>query len=188
MNIQGKRILLRAIEESDLLTLHKWANDPELQDAMGAIHFPSSMDFHKRWFERLKDDPLNQRFAIEAPDLGLIGLSSIINIDWRNNHAWHGVMIGDKNTRGKGYGVDAVMATVRYAFDELHLQRLDGSMIEYNTISIKSYCGEKLGWKEEGRRRDYYFRKGRYWDQIVVGITVGDYRELIEKTNYWDEN
>jgi RimJ/RimL family protein N-acetyltransferase len=40
---------------------------------------------------------------------------------------------------------------------------------------------------EEGRRRNYYFRKGRYWDQIVVGITKQDYYNLIEKTNYWNE-
>jgi RimJ/RimL family protein N-acetyltransferase len=79
------------------------------------------------------------------------------------------------------------MATMRYAFEELNLERLDGSMLEYNQISISTYCGKKLGWKEEGRRRNYYFRKGRYWDQILVGITRQDYLELIERTRYWDD-
>lgn len=153
---------------------------------MGAIHFPSSKVFHKKWFDGLQEDQLNQRFAIEAPDLGLIGVSSIIKIDWRNNHAWHGVMIGDKDIRGKGYGIDAIMATMRYAFDELHLKRLDGSMIEYNSISINSYCGKRLGWSIEGTKKDYYFRKGRYWDQIIVGITANDYYEIANKTKYWD--
>lgn len=185
MNIQGKSLILRAIEESDLTILHQWANDPETQDIIGGLHFPSSMDFHKAWFQNLKDDQLNQRLAIDVPDLGIIGITSIINIDWRNNHAWHGVMLGDKDIRGKGYGVDAVMTTMRYAFDELHLERLDGSMIEYNTVSLSFYC-EKLGWKKEGRRRDWFFRKGRYWDQVIVGITKQDYEQLIEETNYWD--
>ena len=36
---------------------------------MGDIHFPSSMDFHKKWFENLKEDSLNQRFAIDTPDM-----------------------------------------------------------------------------------------------------------------------
>jgi len=184
MNIIGKSIFLRAIEESDLVTLHKWANDPNTQDIMGGVHFPSSMDFHKLWFEKLKDDVLNQRFAIEAPDVGIIGISSIINLDWRNNHAWHGVMLGDANIRGKGFGIDAVMATMRYSFDELHLERLDGSIIEYNSLSYSFYCN-KLGWKVEGRRRNYYYRKGRYWDQLVVGITKDDYKCLVDETNYW---
>ena len=77
------------------------------------------------------------------------------------------------------------MATMRYAFEELNLERLDGSMIEYNQQSIATYCGKKLGWKEEGRRRSYFYRKGRYWDQVVVGVTRQDYFELIKTTNYW---
>ena len=185
MNIKGKSVILRAIEEDDLVTLHRWANDYETQDVMGNIHFPSSLDFHRSWFQNLKNEPLNQRFAIQAPGAGLIGISSIINIDWRNNHAWHGVMLGDAEIRGKGYGADAVMATMRYAFDELHLERLDGSMIEYNEGSVAFYCG-KLGWKEEGRQRNWFFRRGRYWDRIVVGITRNDYANLVEKTKYWD--
>jgi RimJ/RimL family protein N-acetyltransferase len=186
MNIQGKKITLKAIEEQDLILLHEWANDTQTQDIMGDIHFPSSMSFHKEWFDKLKNDKLNQRLAIHTPDLGLIGLSTIINIDWKNNHSWHGIFLGNKDIRGKGYGIDSVMATMRYAFDELHMERLDGSMIEYNETSINFYCN-KLGWKKEGIRRNYYFRKGRYWDQVIVGITKEDYYQLIKENKYWDE-
>jgi RimJ/RimL family protein N-acetyltransferase len=185
MNIRGKVVTLRAIEESDLGLLHEWANDPDLQDPISVVHFPSSMDFHRTWFQNLKNDHLSQRLAIDAPDAGLIGISSIVNIDWRNNHAWHGVLLGNPVVRRKGYGVDAVMATMKYAFEEMHLERLDGQIIEFNKVSFSFYCG-KLGWKEEGRRRNWYFRKGRYWDQIVVGITKRDYEQLIEKSRYWD--
>lgn len=186
MNIQGKLITLRAIEESDLPLLHQWANDPVTQDGIGELHFPSSLQFHKTWFDSLKSDKLNQRFVVEVPDVGIIGISSIVNIDWRNRHAWHGLVLGDASHRGKGYGVDAILATMRYAFDELNLERLDGSMIEYNTASLATYCGKKVGWSEEGRKRNYFYRKGRFWDQIIVGVTKGDYLELIAKTNYWN--
>lgn len=186
MNILGKSVTLRAIEERDIPMLHKWANDPITQDGIGEVHFPSSMDFHLTWFQSLKADKLNQRFAVEVPEAGIIGISSIVNIDWRNRHAWHGLVLGDSNHRGKGYGVDAIMATMRYAFDELNLERLDGAMVEYNEQSIATYCGSKVGWKEEGRRRNYFFRKGRYWDQVVVGVTKHDYQSLLAKTNYWE--
>ncbi len=185
MNITGKKITLRAIEEDDLPLLHKWANDPATQDIIGNIHFPSSFEFQKKWFNNLQNDTLNQRFAIDSTDVGLIGISSIINIDWRNRHAWHGIVLGDKDIRGKGYGIDAVMATMRYAFDEMNLERLDGSIIEYNKVSFSFYC-DKLGWVVEGTRRNYYFRKGKFWDQIVVGITKKDYQNLLEKINYWE--
>jgi RimJ/RimL family protein N-acetyltransferase len=186
MNIKGKKVILRAVERKDLEFLHKWGNNPELQYTMGNVYFPSSRDFHERWYEKIQGDSLNQRLAIEAPDVGFIGLSSLIDIDWKNNRAWHGIMLGDKDTRGKGYGFDAVMATMRYAFDEMHLERLDGQMIEYNTHSIDFYC-DKLGWKKEGVARNWFYSKGTYWDKIMVGITRQDYLDLLEKTNYWEK-
>lgn len=184
MNVKGKKITLRAIELEDLEVLHKWANDPVLQDIMGDIHPPSSLNFHQRWLEKIDGDNNNYRLAIESAADGLIGMSTIIQVDWRNRHAWHGIYLGDKNIQGKGYGLDVVMTTMRYAFDELQLERLDGSMIEYNEGSVRFYC-EKLGWSVEGRKNNYFYRRGKFWDQIIVGITKDDYQELISKTNYW---
>ncbi len=186
MNVVGRIVTLRAIEEEDLPLLHRWANDPVTQDGIGELHFPSSMDFHRSWFANLKTDARNQRFVVDAPQAGPIGLSTIVNIDWRNRHAWHGLTIGEPGHRGRGYGVDAILATMRYAFDELGLQRLDGSMIAYNVASLRTYCGPKVGWTEEGRKRDYFFRKGRFWDQVIVGITRDEYAELVGRTRYWD--
>jgi len=187
LNITGKVVSLRAIEESDLKFLHKWANDPITQDGIGEIHFPSSMDFHQNWFTNLKNDKLNHRFIVESAESGVIGIASLMSIDWRNRRAWHGLVIGEPTQRGKGHGIDAIMAIMRYAFDELNLERLEGSMIEYNKLSISTYCGKRLGWKEEGRRRNYFYRKGRYWDQILVGITRKDYEDVVEKTKYWSD-
>lgn len=184
--IRGKIVSLRAIEEDDLPRLHLWANDPVTQDGIGEQHFPSSLQFHRQWFQKLAEDRLNQRFVVDAPGVGGIGLSSIVSIDWRNRHAWHGLVLGDASHRGKGYGVDAILTTMRYAFDELGLERLDGAMIEYNKASLATYCGRKVGWKEEGRRRNYFFRKGRFWDQVIVGVTRDDYRALIAETDYWN--
>jgi RimJ/RimL family protein N-acetyltransferase len=149
-------------------------------------HFPSSMDYQKKWFENLKNDQLNQRFAIYTEEAGLIGTANIVEIDWKNNHAFHGMMLGDKDLRGKGYGIDTIMTIMRYTFEELHLERLDGSMIEYNDISLNIYL-KKCGWKEEGRQRNWYFRKNRYWDKIIVGVTRDDYFELVKKNKYWEE-
>ena len=187
MNIVGKKVTLRAVERTDLDLLHRWGNDPIIQSQMGGIHFPTSKMFHEKWLEDLQGDHNNQRFAIEPieEDISIIGLSSLMNIDWRNNRAWHGVMLGDSATHGRGYGHDAVMTTMRYAFEELHLERLDGQMIEYNHRSIKFYC-DKLGWKQEGVARNWYYTKGRYWDKIMVGVTRQDYAELLQATNYWD--
>ena len=81
MNIRGKKVTLRAIAEDDLPTLHRWANDPDIWYLLAGWHFPSSMDFMKTWFEGLKGDQKNQRFAVDAPEMGLIGTANIVDID-----------------------------------------------------------------------------------------------------------
>jgi len=186
MNIKGRRVLLRAIEEADLPKLNAWSNDPDLWSMLGGWHFPISMASTHRWFEGLQNDTVNQRFAIATAELGLVGTANLVEIDWKNNHAFHGMMLGEPAVRGKGIGIDAIMATMRYAFEELHLERLDGSMIEYNDASLAVYCN-KCNWKVEGRQRNWYFRRSQYWDRIVVGVTRQDYLDLIATTDYWGE-
>ena len=185
MNIKGKKIFLRAFEKEDLTLLKKWANDPDIQYMLGGWHFPTNENDQEKWFNSISCNSLNQRFAIETKELGLIGMANIVDIDWKNKNAFHGMMLGDKETRGKGYAVDAVMAIMKFAFEELGLQRLDGSMIEYNEASLKMYIG-KCGWKEEGRQREWYYRKDRFWDRIMVGITKSDYHEIVKRTDYWN--
>ena len=185
MNIRGKSVVIRAIEETDLPKLHAWSNDPDLWGMLGGWHFPTSMASTYKWFEQLQRDPLNQRFAITTEALGLVGSANLVDIDWKNNNAFHGMMLGEPAVRGQGIGLDTIMATMRYAFEELHLERLDGSMIEYNEASLAVYC-RKCNWQVEGRQRNWYFRGGRYWDRIVVGVTRQDYLDLMARTKYWD--
>jgi RimJ/RimL family protein N-acetyltransferase len=186
MNIKGEHVLLRAIERGDLPLLNRWANDPEIQRMLGGWHFPTSLQDQEAWFSSLSCNSLNQRFAIEAEGIGLIGTVNLVSIDWKNRNAFHGMLLGDKNIRGKGYGVDTIKAIMRYAFDELGLHRLDTDIIAYNEASLHVYI-EKCGWIEDGRREDWYFRDGRHWDKILVGITRARYIQLRDKLSVGDE-
>lgn len=185
MNIKGKIITLRAVERSDLGSLHKWANDPTICQMLGGWHLPGSMDYQEQWFMGLKSDKTNQRFAIDTPDSGLIGTANLVDINWKDRNAFHGMLIGDKDIRGKGYGVDVIMAIMRYAFEEMGLQRLDGSIIEYNKPSYRVYV-EKCGWREEGRQKQSYFRQNQWWDKIIVGITRDEYFDHLKAHPYWE--
>lgn len=186
MNIEGKIILLRAIEEHDLKLLHKWANDPDICYMLGKWHFPTSLSDHKAWLTTLNVNSLNQRFAIDAPDLGLIGTANLVNINWKDRNAFHGMLIGKKDIRGKGYGVDTIMAIMKYAFQELGLNRLDSFIIEYNKPSLGVYIN-KCGWKKEGVQRNWYLRKNQYWDKIIIGVTREEYFQLVKKNRYWQD-
>jgi RimJ/RimL family protein N-acetyltransferase len=181
MNIVGERITLRAIEESDLPALQRWANDPDIQSMLGGWHFPISERDQRKWFEALAFNSINQRFAIETEGEGLIGTTNIVSIDWQNRTAFHGMLLGEKAAYGKGYAQEVIKTIMQYSFDELGLERLDGDMIEYNEPSIRLYT-EKCGWKVEGVKKNWYFRKGRRWDKIVVGVSKEDYYQLMNKS------
>jgi RimJ/RimL family protein N-acetyltransferase len=185
MNILGKRVVLRGIEKEDLPFLHRWSHDPEVQQNLGGWHFPHSIAISEAWLSKVQSDQLNLRFSIQTERHGLIGTANLVEINWKDRNAFHGMLIGDKDIRGQGYGVDTVMALMRYAFEELGLERLDGSMIEYNEASLKLYLG-RCGWKEEGVKKNAYWRKNRFWDKIIVGVTRADYASLVEKSRYWD--
>ena len=185
MSIPGKHVRLRAVEERDLPLLHAWANDEALWANLGGWRFPSGFEATKAWFASLRTDPLNHRFVIETrADGAVIGTANLVDIDWKNRHALHGMMLGPADLRGRGFGRDTVMAVMRYAFDELGLERLDGDIIEYNEASYRLYVG-KCGWREEGRQRRWHYRQGRFWDRIIVGVTRADYADLINTTPYW---
>lgn len=186
MNIKGKKVTLRAIEVDDLELLQKWSNDPEINYMLGGWHFPSSSQDQEKWYNSLSMNNANQRFAIDTEDLGLIGMANLVSINWKDRNAFHGMLLGDKDMRGKGYGVDTIMTMSKYAFEELGLERLDGSMIAYNEASIGVYT-KKCGWKIEGEKKNAYFRKNKWWNQVIVGINKEDYFNLLKENNYWNE-
>lgn len=186
MNIQGKKVTLRALERSDMEELRGFHNDPEIGFLLGGWSHPISSDQQLKWFDGLTFDGQHLRFAIDTPSDGFIGISTITNIDVKNRSAYHGIMIGKKNMQGHGYGRDAVMTTMKYAFEELGLHRLDGDIVEHNVPSYNLYV-QKCGWKKEGVLREHAFRNNQYYDRILVGILKKEYEELCTQNRYWDE-
>lgn len=175
--IKGKKCNLRPLEFSDLEMLQQWSNDEEMLSLLGGWHFPVSTREHEAWYHSIMNDYLNRRFAIDV-DGCLVGTTNLVDINWKDGNAFHGMMLGDKSIRGKGIGVEVVNLIMKYSFLELGLNRLDGDIISYNSASIRLYT-EKCGWEIEGRQRDWYFRNNSWHDRILVGITKSKYLQRV---------
>lgn len=183
MNIYGNKVILRAMEKSDSEFVRDMFNDPELENLVVGWAFPLSMYSQEQWFANHHADQKNFRFIIETPEDGAVGIATLTDIDWKNKRAMHGIKLANKRSRSKGIGTDAVMAIMRYAFDELGFHRLDGGWFGDNVASIRLYS--RLGWKAEGVRREYIYKGGEYRDLVVVGILASDYYKLVESGKYW---
>lgn len=71
---------------------------------------------------------------------------------------------------------------MRYAFEEVNLNRLDTSWIDYNKASEKLH--EKCGWNKEGTKKEAIYRNGQYRDLKIAGITKKEYLQLKNKNNW----
>lgn len=184
MNILGKFVTLRAMATKDMGMICEMFNDPEMENLVVGWSFPISIEQQNAWFDKNMGDQKNFRFVIETPEDGAVGIATLVDIDWKNRTATHGIKLANKPRKTKGIGTDAVMAIMRYAFEELGLHRLDGSWFEDNIPSKSLYM--KCGWKEEGLRRSSVFKGGHWRDLMLVGVLDSDYHELVAKNKYWE--
>lgn len=184
MILKGKIVTLRAMEREDQEMLRQTLNDPEIEKMVGGYSYPISREMQLDWFLRNPNDKNNLRLIIETAAEGGIGFVNLVNIDWKNRSAVHGIKIANQNSRSKGIGTDAVMTIMKYAFEELQLNRLESSIIEYNEPSQKLYL-DKCGWTVEGIKRNASFKLNEYHNELMIGILRDEYLELVKKNNYW---
>ena len=174
MNIYYGKVKLRALEPEDMEPLRATVNDQEMEKMVVGWSFPISKQQQADWYARSMNNQNSHRFAIEFEGK-FVGISTLTDIDWKNRSAFHGVKLTQDAPKGQGIGFDAVVAVMKYAFEELQLNRLYGGILEYNVPSQKLYA--KCGWVEEGRYRQCVFKENAYYDEIPVAILRSEYFE-----------
>jgi RimJ/RimL family protein N-acetyltransferase len=160
--------------DADADLMAKWNRDSEyarLLDADAAYMWTPKQV--KEWMEKEKDLYFFIiRTLAEDKPIGLIDLSGF---SWPARQAWVGIGLGEREYWGKGYGTDAMQVLLRYAFQELNLNRINLDVFEYNERAAKSYL--KCGFVEEGRARKAMRREGQRWDIIFMGILRSEWEE-----------
>lgn len=78
--------------------------------------------------------------------------------------------------QGKGYGSEAIIWATDYAFRVFGMHRVQLRAFEWNTGAWRLY--QRLGFKEEGRWREFLWHEGRFWDDIQFSILESEWREM----------
>lgn len=175
--LEGKLVRLRALEPTDVERAYRWMNDPEVIRHLG-VRYPLSMADEERW---LKERPTNSfekgvGLAIETEDGVHIGSLDLRDVRPEDRKAGMGIMIGDKEYWSNGYGTDAIVTLLRFAFGEMNLNRVWLHVFEFNERAIA--CYQKCGFREEGRLRQHSYNQGRYWDTVVMGVLREEFEAL----------
>jgi [ribosomal protein S5]-alanine N-acetyltransferase len=83
-----------------------------------------------------------------------------------------GYSLGE-DRQGQGLMREALVAVIRYAFEDLGLHRVKAAYLPSNERSGRLLRG--LGFAIEGYARDYLLIQGRWQDQILVGLMNPDW-------------
>ena len=151
----GELVVLRAKKFSDVDRDYSWRSDPELAELDATSPIRLSLDEYGRHYRDEIDfpSPWSARYAIETPDKTHSGNAMYYDIDRSKSQCELGIMIGNRDYWGRGYGTDAVITMLRAIFEEAGLERVYLHTLNFNKRAQRSFT--KAGFKDlETVRRD----------------------------------
>jgi RimJ/RimL family protein N-acetyltransferase len=140
--LRGKRVVLRPVSAGDRPLLQRWLGDRELRKCTGRrLSILAGA--------RASIPPRDAQFLIlvrenEHP-IGLCGLFGISD----NGTAEVGIVLGERDTWGRGYGPEALRLLLDHAYLDLGLAQVSLCVHTANTRAIRAYA--KVGFVTEQR-------------------------------------
>ena len=172
------KIYLKEFQIEDYEKLMSWVESPEflLQWAGSIFQYPLTVEQLDSYKDSMCQHPTVRKIysVFETETNNHIGHIELNNIDLVNNSARMGrVLIGDKNSKGKGYGKEIVKAILKIGFEDLKLHRIDLGVFDFNKAAIK--CYESVGLTHEGVSRESRKMGNEYWNLLQMSILKNEY-------------
>jgi RimJ/RimL family protein N-acetyltransferase len=151
---------------------HEWLNGPGMFFwAMGGRWLPTEAQTRAMQQERIEDraqGDLRVMFGIQTKDGTPIGLIGIRDLYPHNRWAMLTAFIARPEYWGGGYGTDALLLLVDYAFDWLDVRRVWLLTMAQNARAMRQM--EKVGFALEGRQREATWVDGEWVDVLAYGL------------------
>jgi len=166
--------ILRIPEPSDLEYLYKQKNNPEISVLLGGFSPGYSMEDMKDWlqYHRKRSDEIIWSI-IEKDNNICVGHVGLYKIDYRVRSAEFAIMIGDNSAWGKGLGKNCTIFSVKYAFNELNINRVQLTVLSTNVRAIDLY--KSIGFVVEGTMREAQYKIGKYIDVLIMSMLRSEY-------------
>jgi RimJ/RimL family protein N-acetyltransferase len=170
--IRGDKCILRPTDVGDAERFARWLSDDEVIRYL-PFEKPTSLRHEE---EFLVGDPGPEtRFCIDTfqgRHIGYCALRAGRPID--RSSLFSGLLIGEKDVWGQGYGTDATISLCMYGFAHQNLNRIWLKAASENVAALR--CYEKAGFHREGVLREDCYRHGRYWDMVVMGMLCSEFQ------------
>lgn len=181
--LQGKSVHIRAMEADDLVAVKAVNDDPAVRANVVGWGWPTSMTEMQGWHAGSQGGDTH-RWVVEDGEQRVIGVTGLWDVDMQSRHAMTALKLGGLNeVRGRGLGTDAIKIVMAWAFYDLGLHRLYGSILVNNVASQRAYI-DKCGWSREGVSREHVWRGGGHVDLVQVGVLKSDFDQLDDAQDY----
>lgn len=165
------KILLRALEPSDIEVLLKIENDDRYWKYANRTE-PYSRNLLQKYIEQQKQDIFEvrqKRFAISLETIDILGFIDIFDFEPIHRRAGIGIFILEEY-RGSGIGKRSVTLIGEYAKKNLNLNCIYANIAKENISSINLF--ESCGFKKIGLKREWNFYEnsfhGEYLYQRII--------------------
>lgn len=167
MELRGERLSLQPFAPTHLAKTRQWVRDPEVARWILPA-WPLLPLSWEEWVNRVYTSPDSLHFAIVLHNGRHIGNCSLHTIRWQEKVAELGIVVGEKDCWGQGYGPEALCLLLNYAFRELGLAKVVLHVHRENHRAIRAY--KKSGFMEV--REPWLFRFLRAWPEAGIMTMV----------------
>lgn len=161
------------LQEGKLKIVSTVSDDPDLKELSQDLSVLENLSETRLYPPNM---PLSMVFRIEHEDK-LIGEIGFRTIKWFNRKAEISILIAPEH-QNEGYGKQALLMLMKFAFKKMNLYRLEAEVIDYNDKAKSLF--EKVGFVLEGRLRDAKYNDGKYYDVLRYGILKHEYDKKFE--------
>jgi len=180
LDLPKTRVYLRPVEKGDIPFFVKAINDEEVSRFLLTAGPVTELE-EEHWYESIEKRKDNNRVCsiVLKETHEVIGIIGLHQIDWISRTATTGTFIGRKDLWGKGFGTEAKMLLLKYAFFRLNLRQIYSYALAFNKRSIKYSL--KCGYKKLGVYPSDTFRDGKYHDTVSLMVTRKNWKPLWSK-------
>jgi ribosomal-protein-alanine N-acetyltransferase len=183
VRLYGARVLLRPLAPNDF---RSWSEVRRRNDEWLTVWEPSrhahqpdpTVDktaFASRCLQRDRDRAAGTAYQfglfVDQHVAGEVNLNNVIRGAMQSGTIGYWI---DQQHAGNGYVAEGVVLLVQFAFEQLHLHRVEICIVPRNLRSRRVV--EKLGIREEGVAQRYLEINGTWEDHVRYGFTVEEWQ------------
>ena len=168
--LNGKRVNLRGLTESDAAAIFAIFGDPEViryWSSPPLTDIAAATELVKDTQRGFEDRSLFEWGTAVTDSDEIIGTCTLLNLDPAHKRAEVGYAVR-RDYWGKGYAKEALELLLTYAFGPLGLHRLEADVHPANIASIRLL--ERQGFRREGYLRERWHHLGKIEDGVFFGL------------------